>query len=239
MGAGDAGGQPLIRTELPATRSSGEPLDGVALVTLDRPEVMNALSFALLAELGDALAALDADPACRAIVITGAGERAFAAGVDIRELAAQTPASLLELDPFAVLERIPAMRVPVIAAVRGFALGGGLELALACDLVVASDDAQLGLPELGLGVIPGAGGTQRLPRAIGRARAMEMILTGRRMRADEAERLGLVVTVAPPAETVGRAPPRLRAPRRYGLRAGEHVRIVRASGGDRRGRYRA
>ena len=194
-----------IRVELPAARASGEAIQGVALVTLDRPQVMNALSFALLRDLGEALAALDGDPACRAVVITGAGERAFAAGVDIRELAAQTPDTLRRLDPFAVVERIPAMRVPVIAAVRGFALGGGFELALACDLVVASEDAQLGLPELALGAIPGAGGTQRLPRAIGRARAMELILTGRRIRADEAERLGLVTAVAPPSETLAAA----------------------------------
>jgi enoyl-CoA hydratase len=196
---------PLVRSELPALNASGEPVDAVALVTLDRPQVMNALSFALLDELGEALATLDADPACRVVVITGAGERAFAAGVDIRELAAQTPDSLLDRDPFAVLERIPAMRVPVIAAVRGFALGGGFELALACDLVVASDDAQLGLPELGLGVVPGAGGTQRLSHAIGRARALEVILTGRRINADEAERLGLVTAVVPAADTLAHA----------------------------------
>ena len=196
---------PLVRIELPATSASGDPVDGVALVTLDRPQVMNALSFALLDELGAALAALDADLSCRVVVITGAGERAFAAGVDIRELADQTPDTLLDRDPFAVVERIPGMRVPVIAAVRGFALGGGFELALACDLVVASEDAQLGLPELGLGVIPGAGGTQRLSRAIGRSRAMEVILTGRRIRADEAERLGIATLVVPAAETVARA----------------------------------
>jgi enoyl-CoA hydratase len=201
----DEAATPLVRSELPATQPSGELLDGVALLTLDRPQVMNALSFGLLDELGAALAALDADTACRVVVITGAGERAFAAGVDIRELAAQTPDSLLERDPFAVVERIPGMRVPVIAAVRGFALGGGFELALACDLIVASEDAQLGLPELGLGVIPGAGGTQRLTRAIGRTRAMEVILTGRRIRADEAERLGLVTAVVPAADTVAHA----------------------------------
>ena len=107
--------RPLVRVEVPASSPSGDRLDGVALLTLDRPQVMNALSFALLAELGTALAALDEDPNCRAIVITGAGERAFAAGVDIRELAAQSPSSLLEQDPFSVVERIPAMRVPVIA----------------------------------------------------------------------------------------------------------------------------
>ena len=181
------------------------PADGVVLLTLDRPEVLNALSFALLRELDDALAAADADPACHAVVITGSGERAFAAGVDIKELAAQSGASLLAADPFGVVDRIAGLRMPVIAAVRGFALGGGFELALACDLLVLGDDAQLGLPELGLGVIPGAGGTQRLTRAIGRGRAMEAILTGRRIRADEADRLGLATAVVPGAEVVDRA----------------------------------
>jgi enoyl-CoA hydratase len=195
-------GRPPVRLTFPAGEA---PLDRVALLTLDRPEARNALSFALLAELGDLLTALDADPSCRAIVITGAGERAFAAGANVRELMTQTPRSLREQDPFAVLDRIGQMVTPVIAAVRGFALGGGLELALACDMVVAGDDAQLGLPEIGLGVIPGAGGTQRLARAIGRARAMEMVLTGRRIGAAEAERMGLVTMVVPSAETVDRA----------------------------------
>lgn len=195
--------RPLCTLDFPA---GPEPaLAGVALLTLDRPEVLNALSFALLGELGEHLSTLDADPTCRAVVITGAGERAFAAGVDIRELAAQTGAGLLAADPFGVVDRIGGLRIPVIAAVRGFALGGGCELALACDLVVLGDDAQLGLPELALGVIPGAGGTQRLTRAIGRARAMEVILTGRRIRADEADRLGLATAVVPAAETVDRA----------------------------------
>ena len=193
----DRANGPLVRLERPA--------DGVALIVLDRPEVLNALSFALLRELDAALTALDGDPACRAVVIAGAGERAFAAGVDIRELAAQSRDSLRAADPFAVFERIGGLRVVVIAAVRGFALGGGCELALACDLVVLGDDAQLGLPELGLGVIPGAGGTQRLTRAIGRARAMEAILTGRRIPAEEADRLGIASVVVPAGETVDRA----------------------------------
>ena len=198
----DPDATPLVRAAFPAGEG---PLAAVALLTLDRPDQLNALSFDLVTELGDLLAVLDDDPACRAIVITGAGERAFAAGVDIRELAAQTPESLREADPFAPLDGIGRLRTPVIAAVRGFALGGGAELAMACDLVVAGDDAQFGQPEVRIGVIPGAGGTQRLARAVGKARAMELILTGRRIDAAEAERLGLVSLVVPAAETVDRA----------------------------------
>ena len=148
----------LVSVAFPATTGNG-PVAGVALVTIERPDVLNALSFDLLDELAAALAALDADPACRAIVLTGSGTRAFAAGADIRELAVQTPVSLLVGDRFAVWERIAATRTPVIAAVRGFALGGGCELALSCDLIVAGDDAQFGQPEINLGVMPGAGGT--------------------------------------------------------------------------------
>ena len=181
------------------------PQDGVALVILDREESLNALSFALLAQLDDVLAVLDDDPACRAIVITGAGDRAFAAGADIRELAGETPQSLHEGDRLAAVDRVGRLRTPVIAAVRGFALGGGCELAMACDMLVAGDDAQFGQPEIRLGVIPGAGGTQRLARAIGRARAMELVLTGRRISAAEADRLGLVTIVVPAAETLARA----------------------------------
>jgi enoyl-CoA hydratase len=193
---------PLVRLAFPAGEA---PLDAVALLTLDRPDQLNALSFDLVAQLGGLLAVLDEDPACRAIVITGAGERAFAAGADIRELAGQTPHSLHAADPFAAIDRIGRLRTPVIAAVRGFALGGGCELALACDLVVAGDDAQLGQPEVRIGVIPGAGGTQRLARAIGKARAMELVLTGRRIGAGEALAMGLVTQVVPASETVDRA----------------------------------
>jgi enoyl-CoA hydratase len=192
----------LVRSAFPAGDGS---LANVALLTLDRPEQLNALSFDLVAQLDALLAVLDEDPACRAIVVTGAGDRAFAAGADIRELAGQTPRSLREADPFAALDRIGRRRTPVIAAVRGFALGGGCELAMACDLVVAGDDAQFAQPEVRIGVIPGAGGTQRLTRAIGKARAMELILTGRRIGAQEAERLGLVSLVVPAAETLDRA----------------------------------
>ena len=191
----------LVSIAFPATTGEG-PVDGVALVTIERPDVLNALNFDLLDELAAAFAALDADPACRAIVLAGSGTRAFAAGADIKELAVQTPISLLVDDRFAVWERIAATRTPVIAAVRGFALGGGCELALSCDLIVAGDDAQFGQPEINLGVMPGAGGTQRLTRAIGRARAMDLILTGRNLSAREAEAMGLVSRVVPADETV-------------------------------------
>jgi enoyl-CoA hydratase len=187
----------LIRVEFPASDR-----DGVALITLHRPEALNALSFALLEELVTALERLDADPGCRAIVITGSGEKAFAAGADIKELAIQTPVTLLRDDEFSRWERIKRIRKPLIAAVRGHALGGGCELAMTCDLIVAGDDAKFGQPEIRLGVMPGAGGTQRLTRAIGKAKAMEMILTGRTMTAQEADQHGLVTKVVPAAETV-------------------------------------
>ena len=192
----------LVRVDFPA---GDPPHEGVALVILDQRETLNALSFAMLAQLDNVLAVLDDDPNCRAIVITGARDRAFAVGADIRELAGETPESLHDADPFAVVDRVGRLRTPVIAAVRGFALGGGCELAMACDMLVAGDDAQFGQPEILIGVIPGAGGTQRLARAIGRARAMELVLTGRRIDAAEADRLGLVTMVVPAAETLTRA----------------------------------
>jgi len=192
---------PSLHVSLPAPSAAGD-VDGVALVVLDRHEVLNALDFALIADLTDALEALDRDPACRVVVITGAGERAFAAGADITELARQSPTSLTVDDHFHRWERIKRIRKPLIAAVRGFALGGGCELAMTCDLIVAGEDAQFGQPEIRLGVMPGAGGTQRLTRAIGKARAMEMVLTGRTMGAREAEAHGLVTSVVPSEETV-------------------------------------
>jgi enoyl-CoA hydratase len=184
----------VVHVNLPAPSAAGD-LEGVALVVIDRPNVLNALDFALIAALTDALEALDQDPACRAIVITGAGDRAFAAGADIPELATQTPTALMVDDHFHRWERIKRVRKPLIAAVRGFALGGGCELAMVCDMIVAGDDAQFGQPEIQLGVMPGAGGTQRLTRAIGKARAMEMVLTGRTMTAAEADAAGLVTKV--------------------------------------------
>jgi enoyl-CoA hydratase len=194
----------LVGIAHPATGQDG-PIDGVALVTIQRPDVLNALNFDLLDALADALEALDRDPACRAIVLTGSGERAFAAGADIRELARQTPVTLAVENRFGVWDRIWATRKPLIAAVRGFALGGGCELAMGCDLIVAADDARFGQPEINLGVMPGAGGTQRLTRAIGRARAMDLVLTGRTITAREAESFGLVTRVVPAGDTLREA----------------------------------
>ena len=190
-----------VHVTLPAPSAEGS-LDGVALVVIDRPQVLNALDFGLIAALTDVLEALDADPDCRAIVITGAGDRAFAAGADIGELAAQTPTTLTVDDHFHRWERIKRIRKPLIAAVRGYALGGGCELAMICDMIVAGEDAQFGQPEIKLGVMPGAGGTQRLTRAIGKAKAMELVLTGRNLGAREAEAHGLVTSVVPSEETV-------------------------------------
>jgi enoyl-CoA hydratase len=176
--------------------------DGVALLTIDRPEARNALSFALLAELADELEGLDRDGRTRAAVLTGSGDRAFAAGADIVELADQTPERLRAEGHFDTWDRLGAIGIPLIAAVRGFALGGGCELAMTCDLIVAGDDAQFGQPEIRIGVMPGAGGTQRLTRAIGTARAMELVLTGRMMGAQEAHAAGLVTTVVPASEVI-------------------------------------
>ena len=191
----------FITAELPAPGPAG-PIDGVALVTINRQDALNALSFDLLDELAERVEALDADPACRAIVLTGAGTRAFAAGADIRELAGQSPVTLAAEGRFSAWDRIGAIRTPVVAAVRGFALGGGCELAMACDLIVAAEDAEFGQPEIRIGVMPGAGGTQRLTRAIGKAKAMEMILTGRSIGAREAEAHGLVARVVPAEATL-------------------------------------
>src|SRR5689334_4257192 len=178
--------------------------DRVATVTLDRPDALNALNSTLVRELVDALETLDADTGIGAIVLTGS-ERAFAAGADIKEMAGLAFADVAVREPFAELGRIPAIRTPIIAAVAGFALGGGCELAMACDLIVAADTAQFGQPEITLGVIPGLGGTQRLTRAIGKAKAMDLVLTGRRMGAEEAERAGLVARVVPAAELLATA----------------------------------
>ena len=198
-----------VRRSLPAERPGATgvtgTVDGVALVTLDRPEALNALDFALIAELTDILEELDRDPACRCIVITGSGDRAFAAGADIKELAVQTPISLTVDNHFHRWERIKRVRTPLIAAVRGFALGGGCELAMICDMIVAGDDAVFGQPEIRLGAMPGAGGTQRLTRAIGKAKAMELVLTGRNMDVREAEAFGLVTKVVPAEATVDAA----------------------------------
>jgi enoyl-CoA hydratase len=168
----------------------------VGLVRLNRPAALNALSHALLTELMDALAAFDADPAIGAIVLTG-DQRAFAAGADIKEMSTATPVDMLKTDRTAIFERIIQVKKPLIAAVSGWCLGGGNELALACDMVVASETAKFGQPEINIGVIPGAGGTQRLARSVGKAIAMEMVLNNRTLTAEEALRFGLVNRVVP------------------------------------------
>jgi enoyl-CoA hydratase len=167
---------------------------GVGLIRLNRPAQLNALCDQLMAELGDALTAFDADPAVGAIVITG-NEKAFAAGADIKEMKDRSFPGTYAQDFILPWERILTVKKPVIAAVSGFALGGGCELAMMCDIIIAAETAKFGQPEINLGIIPGAGGTQRLTRAVGKAKAMDLILTGRMMDAAEAERSGLVARV--------------------------------------------
>ena len=176
----------------------------VGLVTLNRPQALNALNGQLVAEMGRAIDAFEADDAVGAIVITGS-EKAFAAGADIKEMQAKTFMQAYKEDFIGSWERITRCRKPVIAAVAGFALGGGCELAMMCDFIIAADTAEFGQPEILLGIMPGAGGTQRLTRFVGKSKAMEMCLTGRRMKADEAERAGLVSRVVPAAELVAEA----------------------------------
>ena len=170
---------------------------GVGIITLNRPKVLNALGPQLLTELVDALEAFDRDPEVRCIALLGS-DRAFAAGADISTMADASPIQMLRDNTFARIERIRELTTPVVAGVSGFALGGGCELAMACDLIVASETAQFGQPEINLGIIPGAGGTQRLPRAVGKAVAMDMVLTGRTLSADEARDAGLVARVVAP-----------------------------------------
>lgn len=176
----------------------------VTLITLNRPQALNALNSQLLAELIDALAAFDADPAQGCAVLTGS-EKAFAAGADIKEMASKGFADMYAGNFFAGYDRVTATRKPVIAAVAGYALGGGCELAMMCDFILAADTAKFGQPEIKLGVSPGMGGSQRLVRAVGKAKAMEMCLTGRMMDAEEAERAGLVSRILPAAELVDEA----------------------------------
>lgn len=170
--------------------------DRAGLIRLNRPDALNALTTGLMAELADALAAFDADPTVGAVVITGS-ERAFAAGADIKEMASASAVDMLRQDYVGGWNVVAGMNKPVIAAVSGYALGGGFELALMCDMIVASESAVFGLPEVNLGVMPGAGGTQRLVRAVGKALAMEMILNDRRLKAEDACRFGLVNHVYP------------------------------------------
>ena len=175
-----------------------EKRGSVGLITLNRPEVRNALNDQLLQELEKALEAFDADDSMGALVVAG-NEKAFAAGMDIKEMAAKSMIEMRDKDRLAVFDRIKAIGKPMIAAVSGWALGGGCELALACDMIVASESARFGQPEITIGVIPGAGGTQRLPRTLGKALAMEMILNNRTLNAQEALQFGLVNRVVPTA----------------------------------------
>ena len=169
--------------------------DVVGIVTLNRPKVLNALSHALIEELADAVEAFEADDAIGAILLTG-NEKAFAAGADIAEMVEKTSVDMYMSDHFARnWERVSGCRKPVIAAVAGHALGGGCELAMMCDIIVCADNARFGQPEIKLGVLPGIGGTQRLIRAVGKSKAMDMCLSGRTMNAEEAERVGLVSRV--------------------------------------------
>ena len=189
---------PLVRVEV----------DGrVATVTLDRPEALNAISTELAVELAEAVEPLGTDPGVRAVVLTGAGERAFCVGADLKQRAGfDDHGWFVQREAFrrgfAAVRRCP---LPTVAAVRGFALGGGTELALACDLVVAADDAIFGLPEVRLGLVPAGGGTQLLVRRVGRSAARDLVLTGRRVGADEARRLGLADRVVPRAEVLATA----------------------------------
>ncbi len=172
-----------------------ETRGAVGLITLNRPKALNALNKALIAELGRALDAYEADDAIGAVVVTGS-EKAFAAGADIKEMRDQSFMDAYLADFITVgWERVTTCRKPIIAAVSGYALGGGCEVAMMCDFIIASDTAKFGQPEITIGTIPGAGGTQRLTRAVGKAKAMEMCLTGRMMDAEEAERSGLVSRV--------------------------------------------
>ncbi len=176
----------------------------VGLITLNRPKALNALNAELIGELNQALDGYEADGDVRAIVITGS-ERAFAAGADVNEMSEKSFIDVVRDDFIAPWERVTRCRKPVIAAVAGYALGGGCELAMMCDTIIAAETAKFGQPEITLGTIPGSGGTQRLTRAVGKAKAMEMILTGRMMDAEEAERAGLVSRVVAAEDVVDEA----------------------------------
>ncbi|MCY3573424.1 MAG: enoyl-CoA hydratase-related protein [Chloroflexi bacterium] len=175
------------------------PADGVGCIALNRPQALNALNSPLLDEVKRALYDFDTDPTIGAIILTG-GDKVFAAGADIKEMDGKTQIDMLMGDSLVDRFDFSRVRKPIIAAVAGYALGGGCELAMACDMIVAADSAVFGQPEINLGILPGAGGTQRLTRAVGKALAMEIMLTDRRLSADEALRAGLVNRVAPQAD---------------------------------------
>ena len=168
----------------------------VGIITLNRPQALNALNTQVMNEVTSAAAEFDADPGIGAIIVTG-NAKAFAAGADIKEIASLSFSEVFDADFFAAWSKLAAVRTPTIAAVAGYALGGGCELAMMCDLLIAADTAKFGQPEIKLGVLPGMGGSQRLTRAIGKAKAMDLILTGRTIDAAEAERSGLVSRVVP------------------------------------------
>ena len=176
----------------------------VGIVTLNRPKELNALNFQLVSELAEALEAFDNDESIGCMIITGAGQKAFAAGADIKEMSDKSPIEMM-LGGFESWNRIRRLHKPLIAAVGGFALGGGCELAMHCDIIVASENARFGQPEINLGVIPGAGGTQRLARTFGKYRAMEMVLTGVPFTAQEMAAQGLVNRVVPQGEHLAEA----------------------------------
>lgn len=179
--------------------------DGIAVITFNRPKALNALNSALLEELAAALTAVAADEAIKVLILTGHGDKAFVAGADINEIAAcnALTAKMFARKGQQTINQLQALPIPVVAAVNGYALGGGSEMALACDFIYASENAMFGLPEINLGIIPGFGGTQRLPRAVGAGRAKEMIFTGTMISAAEAMALGLVNTVVPQQELMG------------------------------------
>ncbi|QVM89703.1 MULTISPECIES: enoyl-CoA hydratase [Pseudomonas] len=176
----------------------------VGLITLNRPQALNALNAQIVGEINQALDQLERDPNIGCVVLTGSA-KAFAAGADIKEMAELQYPQIYVDDLFSDADRIANRRKPIIAAVSGFALGGGCELAMMCDFILAADNAKFGQPEINLGVLPGMGGTQRLTRAVGKAKAMELCLTGRLMGAEEAERAGLVARIVPQAELVEEA----------------------------------
>ncbi|MBL8556481.1 MAG: enoyl-CoA hydratase [Phenylobacterium sp.] len=181
------------------------PSEGVTLIRLNRPQALNALNSELLTELSQALDEAEGDNSVRCVVLTGS-ERAFAAGADIKEMSDKSYAEMFQSNFFgAAGQRVERFRKPIIAAVAGFALGGGCELAMLCDFIIAAETAKFGQPEINLGVMPGIGGTQRLPRAVGKAKAMDMVLTARMMDAAEAERAGLVSRVVPADKLVDEA----------------------------------
>jgi enoyl-CoA hydratase len=195
----------------------------VGIVTLNRPKELNALSTSVIAEVASALSAFERDASIRCMVITGAGEKAFAAGADIKEMADQSPIDMM-LGGFESWQTLKQLRKPLIAAVGGYALGGGCELALNCDLIVASENARFGQPEINLGVIPGAGGTQRLARTLGKFLTMEMVLTGKQFSAQEMAAHGLVNRVVPKGEHLNEA---LKLAREIAAKAPIAVRLAK------------